>query len=78
LLQVKESPGVFAMSAQEELRELFQEIDRSTDRALDGLSRVRASTKMVNLQPSRLFLGCQLGLIASLLYTIGHIVTRGG
>ncbi|WP_417669817.1 hypothetical protein [Roseibium sp.] len=66
------------MSAQNELQQLFHEIDERADRALAGLSTVRESAKLKSVRPSLLLSSCQVGFIAALVFMVGDILRRGG
>ena len=54
------------MTAQEELTSLFRDIEVHTDRALEGLERVRSGTKLQKIGPSAVLSSCQLGLATGL------------
>lgn len=58
------------MHAQEELKNLFSEIEQSSDRALAGLRKVRATAKLQALPGNRQMMALQaafLGAFASLM-----------
>lgn len=53
------------MSAQEELKELFAELDKSTDKALAGIRTVREGKMLRNDPSNRVFAVLQFGFLAS-------------
>ncbi|WP_417689297.1 hypothetical protein [Roseibium sp.] len=65
------------MNAQDELKQLFSEIDVRTDRALAGIRQVRGGAKVRRLRPSLLLSACQIGFISSLLFMVAELLRRG-
>lgn len=65
------------MTAQDELKQIFAELDRSTDRVLDGLAQVRSGSKLTRLRPSRLLLGCEIGSALALAMLLKLWLERG-
>ncbi|SHL96306.1 hypothetical protein [Roseibium suaedae] len=65
------------MTAQDELKQIFAELDRSTDRVLDGLAQVRSGSKLTRFRPSRLLLGCEIGSALALAMLLKLWLERG-
>ena len=65
------------MTAQDELKQIFAELDRSADRVLDGLAQVRSGSKLQRLRPSKLLLGCEIGSLLALATLIRLWLERG-
>lgn len=67
------------MTAQNELNVLFHDLDRSTDRALAGLQKVRGSA----LRPDQrlphwsIMLGCEFLLVALWLFMMAELFKPG-
>ncbi|WP_153768794.1 hypothetical protein [Labrenzia sp. CE80] len=66
------------MFAQDELKELFREIDQSTDRALDSLYDVRDSAKVESLPSTGILSIVQFGFLVSLISLVGFWIIRSG
>ncbi|MEP0234291.1 hypothetical protein [Roseibium sp.] len=66
------------MFAQDELKELFREIDQSTDRALDSLHEVRNSAKVESLPSTGILSTVQFGFLVSLISLVGFWIIRSG
>ncbi|MBD8889990.1 hypothetical protein [Roseibium litorale] len=65
------------MTAQDELKQILAELDRSADRVLDGLAQVRSGSKLTRLRPSPLLLGCEIGSLVALATLIRVWIERG-
>lgn len=65
------------MTAQDELKEIFAELDRSADRVLEGLSQVRSGSRIQRLGPSKLLLGCEIGSLLALAGLLRLWIERG-
>lgn len=55
------------MRTQDELKSYFVEIDRSTDRAARGISRVRRTAKIKTLPSNGIMVGLQSSLCVALM-----------
>ncbi|NBN62479.1 hypothetical protein [Pannonibacter tanglangensis] len=68
------------MAAQDELKAVFAELDRSTDRALAGLARVRSDARLERPQlPSPLVpMIAEGGLVLALAATLVHLGFSAG
>ncbi|WP_417682070.1 hypothetical protein [Roseibium sp.] len=65
------------MHAQEELKNLFIEIEQSSDRALAGLRKVRATTKLEALPGNRQMAAVQAAFLGALASLMALWLSRG-
>jgi len=65
------------MHAQEELKNLFSEIEQSSDRALAGLEKVRATAKVQTLPTGRQMMAVQAAFLGALASLMALWISRG-
>ncbi|WP_346913917.1 hypothetical protein [uncultured Roseibium sp.] len=65
------------MHAQEELKNLFTEIEQSSDRALAGLQKVRATTKLEAFPSNRQMAMLQAAFLGALASLMALWISRG-
>jgi len=65
------------MHAQEELKNLFTEIEQSSDRALAGLQKVRATAKLQSLPSNRQMMALQAAFLGALASLMALGISRG-
>lgn len=65
------------MHAQEELKNLFNEIEQSSDRALAGLQKVRATAKLQALPSNRHMVALQAAFLGALASLMALWISRG-
>ncbi|MEJ8474527.1 hypothetical protein [Roseibium algae] len=60
------------MFAQNELKDIFVELEQSTDRALEGIQTIRSSSKLDRVPPTRCLRLAELGALSLFLYMAAH------